>query len=159
MGRPVVGWRSGSKENYKDFRKNHSTIKLSFSQWKNIVYSFNNSFKKYILETGERAKLPLGIGEFSIQKKKANKVVTINGKQFINHSIDWKKTKEKGKVIYNLNFHTEGYNFRWMWFKYTARFMNAELWYFKPCRNTSRLLAHYLKDDNKYQHLYQEWVK
>ena len=81
----------------------------------------------------------------------------MNGKEVVNLPIDWKRTKEKGKVIYNFNFHTEGFFFGWVWFKKTARFKDADLWYFKPTRDTSRLLAHYVKTNEKYQHLYREW--
>ena len=68
-----------------------------------------------------------------------------------------KKQEKKGKYIYNFNFHTEGYFFGWIWFKTTARLKNVDLWYFKPSRATSRLLAHYLNVNDKYQHIYREW--
>jgi nucleoid DNA-binding protein len=155
--RTKTDWRSTSKENYNNFCKKHSSIKMSFDEWKIIVYAFNEAYKEYILETGERAKLPFGFGEFSINKKKRKKIKGINGKEFVNLPIDWQRTKERGKVIYNFNYHTEGYFFGWMWFKDTARFKHLELWYFKPTRSTSRLLSHYIKVDNKYQYLYQQW--
>jgi len=157
--RVKVDWRSSSRDNYNNFCKNNPSIKISFDEWKNIVYSFNESFKNYILETGERAKLPSGFGEFSINKKKRRKIKGSEGKEFINLPVDWKKTKEKGKIIYNFNYHTEGYFFGWTWFKETARLKNSDLWYFKPSRITSRLLSHYLKTDDKYQHIYREWKK
>ena len=155
--RTHIDWRSSSRENYIDFCKKNSTIKLNFDEWRNIVYSFNESFKTYILETGERARLPFGFGEFSINKKKRRKMKGIDGKEFVNLPIDWKKSKEKGKRIYNFNFHTEGYFFGWIWFKESTRIKNIDLWYFKPTRTTSRLLSHYIKTDSKYQHLYREW--
>jgi len=157
--RVKVDWRSSSRDNYNNFCKNNPSIKISFDEWKNIVYSFNESFKNYILETGERAKLPSGFGEFSINKKKRRKIKGVDGKEFINLPVDWKKTKEKGKIIYNFNYHTEGYFFGWTWFKETARLKNSDLWYFKPSRITSRLLSHYLKTDDKYQHIYREYKK
>jgi nucleoid DNA-binding protein len=157
--RVKVDWRSSSRDNYNNFCKNNPSIKISFDEWKNIVYSFNESFKNYILETGERAKLPSGFGEFSINKKKRRKMKGVDGKEFINLPVDWKKTKEKGKIIYNFNYHTEGYFFGWTWFKETTRLKNSDLWYFKPSRITSRLLSHYLKTDEKYQHIYREWKK
>ena len=157
--RVKIDWRSASKENYNSFCKKHPSIKLTFDQWRNIIYSFNDAFKEYILETGERAKLPFGFGEFAINKKKRRKIKGIDGKEFVNLPIDWKKTREKGKRIYNFNFHTEGFFFGWMWFKTTARFKHSQLWYFKPSRNTSRLLSHYINADDKYQHLYHEWKK
>lgn len=153
-----IDWRSSSKDNYKLFCKKHPSIKLTFDEWRNILYSFNEAFKNYILETGERARLPLGFGEFSINKKKRRKKKGLND-EFVNLPIDWQKTKEKGKRIYNFNFHTEGYFFGWMWFKETTRIKNIDLWYFKPSRVTSRLLSHYLKADEKYQHIYREWKR
>ena len=158
MSRVKIDWRSASRENYTNFCKKHSSIKLTFDEWRNIIYAYNDSFKNYILETGERAKLPFGFGEFSINKKKRRKKTGLND-EFVNLPIDWQKTKEKGKVIYNFNFHTEGYFFGWIWFKETTRLSNSYLWYFKPSRTTSRLLSHYIKTDNKYQHLYREWKK
>ncbi len=157
--RVKVDWRSSSRENYANFCKKNPSIKISFDAWKNIVYSFNESFKNYILETGERAKLPAGFGEFSINKKKRRKMKGIDGKEFVNLPIDWQKTKEKGKVIYNFNYHTEGYFFGWIWFKETARLKHTDLWYIKPTRVTSRLLSHYLKTNDKYQHIYREYKK
>lgn len=153
-----IDWRTASKENYKNFCKKHPSIKLTFDEWRNILYSFNESFKNYILETGERTKMPFGFGEFSINKKKRRKKKGLND-EFVNLPVDWKKTKEKGKIIYNFNYHTEGYFFGWIWFKETARLKNTDLWYFKPSRTTSRLLSHYIKTDDKYQHIYCEWKK
>lgn len=158
--RTKVDWRSSSKDNYNNFCKKHPSIKLTYDEWRNVLYTYNESFKEYILETGEKVKLPFGFGEFSINKKKRRKLKNdIDGKEFVNLPIDWQKTKEKGKVIYNFNYHTEGYFFGWMWFKNTARFKNSDLWYFKPSRLTSRLLSHYLKTNDKYQYIYNEWKK
>ena len=160
--RTAVDWRSSSRKNYIDFCRRHPSVTITFDQWKSIIYDFNESFKEYILETGDKVKFPFGFGEFSIRKKKCKKSIVFTGKdnkpqEVIGLPIDWKKTREKGKVIYNFNFHTEGYFFGWKWFKTTARFKNVDLWYFKPTRSTSRLLAHYLKVDDKYQHIYREW--
>lgn len=155
--RVPVDWRSSSKECYNIFCKKHPAIKISYLDWKVIIYEFNESYKEYILETGEKARLPFGFGEFSINKKKRKKIKVINGKEYVNLPVDWQKTKQKGKLIYNFNHATEGYFFGWMWFKDTARFKHLELWYFKPSRLTSRLIKHYLNTDEKYQHIYNEW--
>ncbi len=159
MPRVKVDWRSSSKDNYKNFCKKNPSIQISFDDWRNIIYSYNEYFKNYILETGDKARLPLGFGEFSINKKKRKKIKTINGVEMVNLPIDWQKSKEKGKRIYNFNYHTEGYFFGWIWFKETTRIRLVDLWYFKPTRTTSRLLSHYIKTDDKYQHIYREWKK
>ncbi len=157
--RTKIDWRSASKENYNNFCKKNPSVKLTFEEWRNIIYSYTEAFRDYILETGEKAKLPFGFGEFSINKKKRRKMKGVDGKEFVNLPVDWKKTKEKGKRIYNFNFHTEGYFFGWVWFKDTARLRQTDLWYFKPSRTTSRMLSHYLKTDNNYQNIYREWKK
>ena len=154
--RVKVDWWSASKENYNLFCKTHPNTKLTFDEWRNIVYTYNESFKQYILETGEKIKMPYGFGEFSITKKKRKKTKGLND-EFINLPVDWKKTNENGKIIYNFNYHTEGYYFGWIWFKRTARFRHSDFWYFKPSRVTSRLLAHYIKTDQKYQYIYNQW--
>ena len=76
--RVKIDWRSASLENYKIFCKKHPTIKLTYDEWRNIIYSFNEAFKNYILETGEKAKLPFGFGEFSINKKKRRRLKGLN---------------------------------------------------------------------------------
>jgi nucleoid DNA-binding protein len=159
MARVKVDWRSSSKDNYKNFCKKNSLIQITFDEWRNIIYSFSDAFKNYILESGDKAKLPYGFGEFSINKKKRKRYKMVDGKEIINLPIDWQKSKEKGKRIYNFDYHTEGYFFGWMWFKESTKFRNVDLWYFKPSRNTSRLLSHYIKTDDKYQHIYNEWKK
>ena len=159
MPRVAVDWRSASKDNYKDFCKTHPLVNLTFEEWKNIIYEFNEHFKHHILETGEKHRLPCGFGEFSINKKKRKRIKSNGEKEFVNLPIDWKKTKEKGKHIYNFNYHTEGYFFGWMWFNSSARFRHSECWFFKPTRVTSRLLSHYVNADKKYQHIYNEWTK
>jgi len=156
MPRVATDWISYGKKNYKEFCKNNPDIKLTYDEWRNILYTFSDEFKFYILETGHKARLPFGFGDFSIQKKKRRKKVGANN-EFINLPIDWKKTKEKGKTIYNFNYHTEGYFFGWQWFKKTALFKQSMLWYFKPSRVTSRLLAHYIFSDKKYQNIYKQW--
>lgn len=146
-------------ECYKDFCKKNPEVDLTFKEWKAIIYKFNESFRDHILETGEKIKLPQGLGYFSIKKKKRRKSKGKDGKDFINLPVDWKKTKEKGKIIYNFNFHTEGFFFGWHWFKDSARFKHSNLWFFKPSRLTSRLIKTYIDKDTKYQDIYTEWLK
>jgi hypothetical protein len=156
--RTKVEWRSSSRDNYISFCKKYPTIKITCDEWKNILYTFNDAFREYILETGDKARLPNGMGEISITKKKRKRYKeNPEGRQFINLPIDWIKTREKHKLIYNFNYHTEGFFFGWVWFHKSAILKQSLLWRFKPTRSTSRLLAHYIKTDEKYQHLYKEW--
>lgn len=156
--RTAVDYRSASREAYNKFCKDYKDINVTYNEWLEVIYGFNEEFRNYILETGEREKLPMGLGGFSITKKKRkDKYVTKSGKVVKNLPIDWVKTQQKGKLIYNLNFHTDGYFFGWVWFRRECRIKYISLWRFKPSRVSSRTLAHYIKADDKYQHLYKEW--
>jgi hypothetical protein len=68
--RVAIDWRSASKENYNNFKSEKPEINLSFDDWKRVVYGFNYMFVEHMLETGEKVKLPCGIGDFAINKKK-----------------------------------------------------------------------------------------
>lgn len=158
MSRVPVEWRSASKENFALFRKKHPSMKINYNQWKKIIYGYNEMFRDYILETGSKERLIPGVGDFSILKRKKKKTkISSEGKEYIALPIDWKKTREKGKLIYQFNYHTEGFSFKWCWFKDLAKFRHSGLWYFRPFRVSSRLINEYIKKDNKYQHIYNEW--
>lgn len=157
--RVKTDYRSSEEKVYFDFCKKNPEFKISYIEWKKIIYDYNESLRNYILETGEKVKIPGGFGDMAITKKYRKKYFTTpDGEQKINLPIDWQKTKQKGKKIYNFNYHTEGFFFGWKWFKdNTTRIKHKKFWYFKPSRISSRMLAHYIKTDNKYQHLYKEW--
>jgi len=160
MSRSAVDWRTATRANYIAFCKSHPEIELEYGDWTSIVYRYMDLFRDEMLETGEKRRLPAGLGEFAIKKKKRKRFkVSPEGKSFINLPVDWKKSKEMGKKIYIFNYHTEGYGFSWKWFKNSAHFRFWDLWYFKPSRVTARMLSHYLKTDEEYQHKYCEWGK
>lgn len=155
--RTAKEFRTASKENYQDFIQTYPDAPLSFMQWSTVVYTFNYNFRDHLLETGDRAKMPWGFGDFMVSKKKKKTYKILpDGTEKINLSINWKATRELGKRVYHLNHHTEGYSYYWRWEPATARFYNSSIWYFRPCRLTSRLLNHYLSQP-EYQHIYRNW--
>jgi nucleoid DNA-binding protein len=157
MGRPRVDYRTTSKATYLKFLQVHPTIKITYKKWCEVIRTFNESFRDYVLETGDRCKLPFGFGDVSISKKMTKRFRMVEGEEKIALPIDWKRTKEKGKRVYIFNDHTDGYRFRWYWFKDNLRLKGAKYLVFKPSRITSRKLAEYLKKNPYYQHLYKEW--
>lgn len=158
MPRVKVSYRTGSKEAYKKFCALHPDIHLSFEKWKSILYTYNHLFRDHILETGDKIKLPWGLGAFSVCKRKSKKFIVKDGKEYINMPIDWVKTNETGKKIYHLNTHTDGYRYKWIWITHEARFHQSDIWVFKPSRISSRKLAEYLKRPNSmFPQIYREW--
>lgn len=159
--RVPVEYRTASVSCYKDFCRKHPDIEITAKQYANVVRTYNTMFRDYILETGEKTKMPWGIGYFSVNKKKTKKwgINPHTGERALALPIDWKKTKENGKLIRNFNYHTEGYAFRWVWFSDTAYFYKADIWNFKPSRTSSRALADKLirAKNMNYADLYHEW--
>lgn len=154
--RSATDYRMASREAYKLFKEDHTELKISYSDFVGIIYAFNYGFRDYLLETGMKGKLPWGFGDFAISKKKPLlKKLLKDGTEIVSLPIDWKKTREKGKKIYHMNAHTEGYKFRIKWFRTTQRFEYSEIWNFKPSRVTSRLVKHYITQGH--QHRYYEW--
>lgn len=94
----------------------------------------------------ENRSLKLGrLGEIKIVKYKHTPKIDKNGN--LKYSIiDWKKTKELGKVVYNFNDHSDGYLFKFKWIKKQA-FKNKELFKFKVSRDISRALPKAIKEN------------
>lgn len=160
-GRRVADYRTCSKSCYEEFCKNHPNISISYKQFNSIIYTYNRMFRDYVLETGEKFKMPHGFGEVSIRKWKKQKVNThpITGEQFIVSAIDWIKTLEKGKHVYLMNNHTDGFRFQWKWFREGAMFEGRNVFVLNPTRESSRKIAEYIKKYPNHYHKYREWPK
>jgi len=158
--RKKIDFRTGSRETYKDFCTTYPDIHLTFDEWHSVIYMYSELVRDYIIETGRIFKFPRGVGDFTINKRKPPKTVTVNGKEKITLPINWKKSKERGKRIYEMNYHTEGYKCNWLWInKQKSIIFMSNLWKFKAHRNNKRLLALRLKSGKGYHDRYCEWKK
>lgn len=158
MPRVKVEYRTSSRSVYDTFCIKNPDIKLTFEQWSLIIYTYNHLFRDYILETGDRVKLPWGLGSFTVSKKKSKKFKVYEGKEWVNLPVDWQKSRKEGKYIYNFNSHTDGYRFRWLWGNRDARFAHADIWSFKPSRTASRKIAEYLHKPGQAE-FYKQWER
>jgi hypothetical protein len=158
MGRPRRDWRSTSRETYKLYKaKTGSTI--SYQKFAKVLKTWNCKLMDYVIDTGELVKLPHGIGPITINKRKRDTFrLDKDGNKVYNYAIDFKKSKEAGKRIYHLNYHTEGYSFSWSWFPGLSYIKCSSIWSFKASRRYARKLAHILLDpaSNK-KDIYQTW--
>lgn len=157
MPRNKTPYRTASKATYEKYRIEHPDSALSYKSFSKILYEFSYAYRDRILSTGEKVSLPFGLGELSINKKKTRRFNKFNK---IILPVDWVATKKFGKKIYNFNEHTEGYKFKWIWFREKSRFPLSTLWIFKPSRKTSRKLAECLKaPQSQSQYIYREWKR
>lgn len=160
MSRKKKEYRTYSRENYDRFIKENNILEseLSYPKYCKNLEVCNWMFMEYILRTGEKINLPFGFGPLTINKKKLKKYKEHDGKKYVNLRPDWQKTKQNGKMIYHTNEHSDGYNFRWLWFPAEARIHLSNLYIFKPGRYASRAINKYIKKSNQYQELYLEWL-
>lgn len=155
-------YRTASKETYNKFKLAFPDISISYQQYRDILIAYSDFFKDYIIQTGDICKLPYGFGYFTVVKKKIKRYKNFNdpnGKPYINLPIDWKASKEEGKRVYHMNFHTDGFRCKWFWHVGSARFSFINTVVFKPSRDTSRSLAKVLnKPNSTYIQLYRELI-
>lgn len=154
--RSKVDYSQTSRATYKRFCEAFPDIKLSYLEFQNIIYNFNYAFRDHLFETGMKGKLPWGLGDFAVSKRRPRyKKIMPDGHELITLPVDWVKTRKAGKKIYHLNRHTDGFKFRLKWFIGSKRFLESDIYSFKPSRVTSRLITHYINQGN--QGRYYEW--
>lgn len=157
----TVEYRSASKEVYRKFANTHPDVLIDSKKWTAIIRSFNGLFAEYLLQTGEREKLPYGLGSFSISKKKTIKIINHKENQHISLPVDWVKSKKLGKKIFMMNTHSDGFRCKWKWFKEDTNVKLSQAWMFKVVRDRSRDIARYLKDEDGAHYLekWKQWEK
>lgn len=151
-------YRTASKANYNRFKREHPSIDITFDQYKKVLKECNRMIYMHALETGEKVKLPYGFGQIAVHKYKAKShTIDEQGNKHIKLPVDFKRTKEEGTVVYNMNFHTHGYRFKWKLFVNSVRLYQSQIWVFRPCRTMSRELAKFIFSDPYYSQLYRSW--
>lgn len=153
-------YRSSSRKNYDAFCLKYPEISITFSKWKQILFTANKKFITHALETGSPVKLPHGFGVLAVHKwqVRSYKINKATGEKIITLPVDWKKTREEGKKIFNFNFHTTGCGYKWKWFPKMARLPESPVWVFRPARSISREITRYVAN-SYYAQLYRGFEK
>lgn len=127
---------------YLDFEKEFKDEKLMAdidkATYRDICIRFNKLISKSIIENSFEFKLPAGLGIIRIKK-----IANSNKRR-----VDWKSTKEHNVKVFHLNFHTDGFYFKWFWHKKKAIFTNKSAYSFSPTRENKRTLASLLKSNS-----------
>lgn len=118
-----------------DFYKKKHGAKVDKSTYRKICYAFNKSVCEDVLE-GKMVKLPHRLGSLWIKKFQVNPDKP---------PIDLNETKKAGKIVYHLNFHSDGWCARWSWSKLNKLVSNLIYYSFTPSRENSRAVAAVMK--------------
>ena len=127
---------------YEDFKEEFKDEKvmqdLDKATYRKVCIKFNELIADDIINSAEEFKLPSGLGVIRIKKIISNQ----------KRRVDWKATREHDTKIYHLNFHTDGYYYKWFWHKKKALFTNKSAYSFSPTRKNKRTLASLLKSNS-----------
>lgn len=159
MSRRKLEYRTYSKENYLRFIAENkvSEQELPYKKYCKNLEVCNWMYIEYALRTGSKVYLPFGFGSIAVNKKKLKLYKEYKGKKYVNLRVDWFKTKQLKKKVYHTNEHSDGYNFRWMWFPNDSRLHLTDLYVFKPGRYPGRTINTYIRNPNfQYKDLYLE---
>ena len=119
---------------YDDF------YKVGYKKYRSICEDFNKLIIDEILLKAKEFKMPYRLGSLRILKKEMNYSA---GKNKL--KINWFETNKNKTVIYHLNDHTDGFNYRWFWSKKKAIVKNKTIYSFQATRTNKRRLAGLLK--------------
>jgi hypothetical protein len=127
-------------EMYDDYIKDvakDSPYYVTFKEYTEINNLFWKEISHAIINEGRMFHMPFMLGDTYVDKIKLD----YNNRL----PIDWQLTTRTGKVIYNLNEHSEGYRYELKWNKKVCQFNNNYLFRLVYTRANKRLLAKNIK--------------
>lgn len=145
---------------YREYLKEtKNPLNLTQTQFSAIFRDYIDMRIKGIVLNNEPFKLPFGLGTVSVKKFKLKPKFTKKGlirqeslvMNWGETNKLWKKQpelKSKGKAIYQLNKHTDGYIMKFYWDKKRSRVKNLSAYTFKVVREYKIFLSNVLKDEN-----------
>jgi hypothetical protein len=147
----------GRPEMYRLYKKS-SDKPVSSNTYSAILNDFNKAVSKEILENAFEYIVPFRLGILRIKKYKAHyKIDEETGKIIGNPSPNWKatkelwarspKAKEEKKLVYHINEHSDGYQYKWYFSNYRSNCINKSAYCFIPSRTNKRRLAELIKDE------------
>lgn len=145
------------KRQVRDDGDSH-VFNLSSKEHSKVLNLFNKKVSSKILEDAFEFILPYRLGTLRIKKYK-NKLKLDKDGQLMKHKLrpNWKATKELWeknedakdikKIVYHLNEHTNGYNYKWHFSNHRSNCPNKSSYSFIPTRENKRTLAKLLLDE------------
>lgn len=125
---------------YDDYIKDipeDSPLYVTYGEYRDIVSIFYKEVVNNVIGEGRTFHMPFMLGDTYVEKNKLD----YNNRL----PIDWDLTTKNGKVIYNLNEHSQGYKYEIKWNKKVCVFPNNYLYRLVYTRTNKRLLAKNIK--------------
>jgi hypothetical protein len=127
-------------DTYEDYIKGidkDSPFYVTPQEYSAINNLFWKEISNNIINEGRQFHMPFNLGDTYVDKIKLD----YNNRL----PIDWELTTRTGKVIFNLNEHSNGYKYELKWNKKVCRFNNHYIYRLVYTRANKRLLAKNIK--------------
>lgn len=128
---------------YKHYKTN-SPYKVDYKLYKRILDRMSQIIAEAVLDRSEGFKMPCGLGYIQVGKYQPK---NYNSKSL---SIDYKLTREYGKIIYHLNEHSNGYKYRLHWSRVPMTFADRYKYQLCLVRANKRKLAQLIFNKHDY---------
>ena len=125
---------------YSKDMKQYEYKDIDYNLFKNIVIDYFKHIQNEVIEKGKQFVLPARFGTISVRKFKAKPGLL---------QVDYKSSKELGKLILLLNDHSDGYRYKFYWDKKKLMIKNCTKYQMVYTRTNKRRLAQILKNKEK----------
>ena len=127
-------------QHYIDDIEKQTVYDIDYTLYRKILVDYFQYIRDEVIERSREFKFPCRLGSIAIVKHKPK---YLNGKSLC---IDYKATKEIGKLIFHLNEHSDGYKYRIHWNKKDSNALNKSKYQLKLTRYNKRHLAQIIKN-------------
>lgn len=129
---------------YKEKMIKKGVAPISKKLYREICCDYNKKVVAKAL-TGSMFKLPHSMGAIWIKKFKIN---------WDKPPVDLNESKKQGKVVYHLNFHSDGWCARWAWNRLKSAAANMTFYNFTATRTNSKLVSEIMQRPNGHKIFY-----
>ena len=119
------------------FYKTQVNNPVDYKTFRAVCNDFNKIFVGELLE-GRVKEMYNRLGKLCIVKLPTD---------YTNPKVDYKSTKELGKVVYHTNIHSEGFYARFIWIKNKMRSLKLGRYRFTPTWTNKRVLSKLMQEE------------
>lgn len=141
----------GSQDYYRFYKKNNPETTLTGREYGEVLRDFNNFVRDNMSLRGQPYKMPQRMGVIELRKRKTEVRIGEDGEIINRLPVNWKETrklwednpeaKEKKIKIKFVNEHTDGYTFKFCYFKISANYKNKTIYKIRFNRTLKRQLS------------------
>ena len=149
---------TSSRKMFNKFKDLYPAAGVTYQQYRQIIEALNMYYLEYVLETGDIAILPHGMGKIMVEKQKARLRKSKNsGIYYMQAPVDWNKSNKEGKIVYFLNEETGGFTYRYTWFNKASYIKHSPLYFMIMTQQAKKMLKSRIEYTEKnYQALYKD---